>query len=326
MLTLIHQKVREIPTPVAGLALGIASMGGCLENLFPLGGNGQNLGALIAAFLLCLVSIRFLFHPDTLNRDLKHPIAGSIVPTFTMATMVVSKALGQFFPSTGEILWFGAVTVHLVVLALFIWHRAKDWQLNHMVPSWFVPPVGIIVADVTCPGKAYTELALILLAIGLASYLVMLPLMVYRLVFHSEVPDAAKPTIAIMAAPASLSLTGYLSVVEEPSLLVCAVLLGIALLMTLFVYFAFFRLMKLPFSPGHAAFTFPMAIGATALYKMANLVAQYPQAAEYARQLHLLANGEAVIATLVIAHVSLGFVLNYLFPRRISVIRKNPAK
>ena len=150
--------------------------------------------------------------------------------------------------------------------------------------------------------------------------------MVYRLVFHSEVPDAAKPTIAIMAAPASLSLTGYLSIVEEPSLLVCAVLLGIALLMTLFVYFAFFRLMKLPFSPGHAAFTFPMAIGATALYKMANLVAQYPQAAEYARQLHLLANGEAVIATLVIAHVSLGFVLNYLFPRRISVIRKNPAK
>ena len=243
MLTLIHQKVREIPTPVAGLALGIASMGGCLENLFPLGGNGQNLGALIAAFLLCLVSIRFLFHPDTLNRDLKHPVAGSIVPTFAMATMVVSKALGQFFPSTGEILWFGAVTVHLVVLALFIWHRAKDWQLNHMVPSWFVPPVGIIVADVTCPGKAYTELALILLAIGLASYLVMLPLMVYRLVFHSEVPDAAKPTIAIMAAPASLSLTGYLSIVEEPSLLVCAVLLGIALLMTLFVYFAFFRLM-----------------------------------------------------------------------------------
>ena len=130
MLTLIHQKVREIPTPVAGLALGIASMGGCLENLFPLGGNGQNLGALIAAFLLCLVSIRFLFHPDTLNRDLKHPVAGSIVPTFAMATMVVSKALGQFFPSTGEILWFGAVTVHLVVLALFIWHRAKDWQLN----------------------------------------------------------------------------------------------------------------------------------------------------------------------------------------------------
>lgn len=240
MLTLIHQKVREIPTPVAGLALGIASMGGCLENLFPLGGNGQNLGARIAAFLLCLAGI------DPLPAPPRYPESGpetsrcrQHVPTFAMATMVVSKALGQFFPSTGEILWFCAVTVHLVVLALFIWHRAKDWQLNHMVPSWFVPPVGIIVADVTCPGKAYTELALILLAIGLASYLVMLPLMVYRLVFHSEVPDAAKPTIAIMAAPASLSLTGYLSVVEEPSLLVCAVLLGIALLMTLFVYIAF---------------------------------------------------------------------------------------
>lgn len=326
MFKWIHTKTREIPTPVAGLALGIASMGWCLENLLPLDGRGQTAGAVIAGILLCMLTVRFICHPDTLHRDLKHPVVGSIVPTFAMATMVVSKALGRVFPVTGEILWFLAVGVHLVVLALFIWHRARDWQMNHMVPSWFVPPVGIVVADVTCPGAAYTELALILLAIGLTSYLVMLPLMVYRLVFRSEVPDAAKPTIAIMAAPASLSLAGYLTVVKEPSLLVCAVLLSIALLMTLFTYIALFHLMRLPFTPGYAAFTFPMAIGATALYKMAHLVAGFPQATQYAEQLRMLATGEAVIAALVIAYVSARFCYYYLWPQTVRFRVKSPAR
>ncbi|MCW1889915.1 hypothetical protein OK016_13235 [Vibrio chagasii] len=32
---------------------------------------------------------------------------------------------------------------------------------------------------------------------------------------------------------------------------------------------AFFKLLRLPFSPGYAAFTFPIVIGATALFKIA---------------------------------------------------------
>ena len=154
----------------------------------------------------------------------------------------------------------------------------------------------------------------------------MLPLMVYRLVFRSEVPDAAKPTIAIMAAPASLSLAGYLTVVKEPSLLVCAVLLGIALLMTLFTYIALFHLMRLPFTPGYAAFTFPMAIGATALYKMAHLVAGFPQATQYAEQLRMLATGEAIIAVLVIAYVSIRFCHHYLWPQTVRLAMKSTVR
>ncbi len=318
MFTYLNKKVRGLPTPVAGLALGIASMGWCLENAFPLHGAGQDIGALIAAVLLGVLVMRFLLHPGTLHEDIKHPVAGSIVPTFAMATMVVSKALGNYFPLAGQVLWIGAVIAHLVALVFFVWYRAKDLKMHHMVPSWFVPPVGIIVADVTCPASAYTDFALVLLAIGMVSYLLMLPLMIYRLIFLSEVPDAAKPTIAIMAAPASLSLAGYLSVVEEPSMLICSVLLGISLLMTLVIYFAFFHLLRLPFTPGYAAFTFPMAIGASALYKMANFVGQNPLAAEYASQLHLMATVQAVIATAIIAYVSIRFIHNYMIPRRIT--------
>lgn len=63
MLRYLHHKVRGLPTPVAGLALGIASLGWCLENALPLHGVGQNVGALIAGLLLAILAIRFIFIP-----------------------------------------------------------------------------------------------------------------------------------------------------------------------------------------------------------------------------------------------------------------------
>ena len=88
------------------------------------------------------------------------------------------------------------------------------------------------------------------------------------------------------------------------------ILLGIALLMTLAIYFAFWRLLRLQFSPGYAAFTFPMAIGATALYKTAALVAEYPGTESYVAQLRGLAHFELFVATVVIAYVFILYMKN----------------
>ena len=311
MFRAFQYKFRGLPTPMAGLALGVASLGWCAENALPLNGWGQLAGAAVASWLLAMLVVRFVFHADTLVRDLRHPVVGSIVPTFAMAVMVISRALHDFLPTVGVTLWCAAVAVHLLALAAFLVYRARENIMNNMVHSWFIPPVGIVVADVTFPGTPALEpLALVLLWIGLASYAVLLPVMLYRLIFLPEVPNAAKPTIAIMAAPASLSLAGYLSVVKEPSLLVTAVLLGIALLMTFVIYLSFVRLLRLQFSPGYAAFTFPMAIGATALYKCAALAASFPGGEGYATQLRGLAHIELAVAALVIGYVFVLYMKN----------------
>lgn len=311
MFRSIHYRFRGLPTPMAGLALGIGSLGWCMENALPLNGWGQIVGAVIAGSLLSLLLVRFVLHADTLVKDLAHPVAGSIVPTFAMALMVVSRALLDAAPDFALALWCTGVAAHLMALCAFIYFRTKEKILANMVPSWFVPPVGIIVADVTFPGAAsLLPLAHVLLAIGMCAYAVMLPVMLYRLIFFEEVPNAAKPTIAIMAAPASLSLAGYLTVVQSPSLLIVALLFGISILMTVAIYFSFWRLLRLQFSPGYAAFTFPMAIGATALYKTASLVATFPGSEEYVSQLRLLANGELLVATLVIAYVFVLYMMN----------------
>ncbi len=296
---------------MAGLALGVASLAWCADGAIGAGGIVQAAGALTAAGLLLMLAVRGVFHFDTIAADLKHPVAGSIVPTFAMCLMVISRSVAYLSSTAGVALWLAAVALHLAVLAVFFWHRIRGNVMKEMVPSWFVPPVGIVVADVTFPGVEWLlPLANSCLAFGLASYAVLLPLMLYRLFFGTTIAEGARPTLAIMAAPASLSLAGYLTVVREPDYLLCAVLLGIALLMTVVIYFAFWNLLRLKFSPGYAAFTFPMAIGATALFKASDAVARLG-AADYAQTLWRLGTAELVVAAVVIGYVVALYAKNF---------------
>ncbi|QTG87711.1 TDT family transporter [Vibrio furnissii] len=312
MIRTAKNKVMGAPTPMAGLALGIASLGWCWENAADLHGVGQWTGAALASVLLLILTVKFLCHGHLLRQDLAHPVVGSVVPTYAMATMVVSHSVGQFFPITGDALWLMAVVLHVIFLASFVYHRAKAFELHHMVPSWFVPPVGIIVADVAFSGNpALAPIAHGALLFGMLAYAVMLPVMIYRFMFTQEVPDAAKPTMAILAAPASLSMAGYLTVTATPSPVVIALLFGIAVLMTAIIYLAFTRLLRLPFSPGYAAFTFPMVIGATALFKMAHWMDSIGMAAQDVHQVHALAMVELLVATVVVSYVALRYVMYY---------------
>ena len=298
-----HESGR-IPTPAAGLGLGIASLGWAVENALPLGGAAQIAGAALSSFFLTSVAGKFLLHPLLILKEMRHPVLGSILPTLAMGMMVVSKALSLHAPAAGEALWFAAVTLHLLFLAGFAWCQLRAFTFSSMVPSWFVPPVGIVTAALTSPGGAFAPFADALLLFGIASFALLLPVMVYRLIFHAEIADAAKPTIAILAAPASLSLAGYLSVEPRPSLIVAAVLLGVAVLMTAVIYIGLIRLLRLPFSPAYAAFTFPLVISATALFKAVELFAADPATTEYADILYRMATAELAVAALIVTYVT----------------------
>lgn len=311
MFKAFKNRFYTLPTPLAGLALGIASLGLGLENALPLHSAGQTLGAMTALVLLVAISSKFLLHPGLLREELRHPVLGSVMPTFAMALMLVSHSLGRWHAGLGEALWLAAVILHITLMLAFLYYRLRSFELHQMVPSWFVPFVGVILAAVTVPDGKYGSFAYMLLVFGMFNYAVLLPVMLYRLMFSREVADAAKPTIAIMAAPASLSLIGYLNLSEDPSLLLCSVLLGIAILMTFVIYLAFFKLLRLPFSPGFASYTFPMAVGATALYKVSERLAAWPEAADYAVQLGTLAIVEMVIASLIVIYVCLRYFIYY---------------
>ncbi len=291
------------PTPMAGLALGIASLGFSWHFVVQGSSFLPYLAATISAFLLMLLVGKFALQPGLLIQDLQHPVVGSVVPTFAMALMVITMSLHHFMPTLAVALWLFAIAIHLVFLVTFVYHRYRGFLLADMVPSWFVPPVGIIVATISYPESLFQPLAESILWFGIACYLVLLPLMLYRLTYCGELPDNAKPTFVIMAAPASVCLTGYLTVVDTPSKWFVMVLLAMSLLKTATIYRFALRLLRLPFSPGYAAFTFPLAIGATAVFTVQAQYVEWGMDASVIHLLGIIASVELVIATLVVAYV-----------------------
>ncbi len=304
----MQRRLNLLPTPMAGLALAIASLGWCWENVADLNGVAQITGALIGGLMLLMIALKFIINPKSLWADLQHPVVGSVVPTFAMGLMVVSNSLLFISQSLADGLWLFAISLHVIFLFSFVYHRIENFSLANMVPSWFVPPIGLVVSDVAFSGNdSLRPLAEFILYFGLIAYAIMLPIMLYRLIFSGEIPDAAKPTIAILAAPASLTLAGYLTVSSSPSPLIIAILLGIAVLMTVLIYLSFAYLMRLPFSPAYAAFTFPMVISSTALYKTANWMASVGIQEKYIAQVSTMAFIELILATLVVAYVAIHY-------------------
>ena len=163
----------------------------------------------------------------------------------------------------------------------------------------------------TVPDNAPLVIAQALFWFGFGVYMVLLPIMMYRLIFHELLPHPAMPTFAIMGAPASLSLAGYLTAFREPHWFMVGLLAPLAIFMTLLVYTALVRLLRLPFSPGYAAFTFPLAIGTTAMLKLETFVGEQgfaPQASLFGA----IGVIQLSVATCVISYVAYRYLRAYL--------------
>ena len=304
MLRMFYNEISRIPTPSAGLALGIASLGSILESILSVGGAAQVISAVLASVFLLGVFCKFLFHPHLIKEELIHPVLGSILPTFTMALMVISKAVGLYSQCLWQTIWFIAVIGHLFLLAVFVRHNIRHFKIEHVLPSWFIPTVGIIAAALTSPGGIFSGLATTAMFLGLVNFAVALPIVIYRMLFLPRPADNAKPTIAVMAAPASLSLAGYLSIERDPSILLCGILLCFAIVLTGAVYVIIPRLlMRLSPNPGFAGFTFPLVISATALYKTYDVFSVNPAIMQYVEKLRWIAAIELIIAVIIVSYV-----------------------
>lgn len=300
MLTFI-KKLEKLPVAVAGLALGMASIGNVIANELPIG-PGFYIFPGIATFLLLLIVIKKLSKPKLLWHEISHPVLGSFIPAFDMCLMVISELVARYNLLLGQALWYSAIILHIVFTACFFYHRFRNFDLNHMLPSWYVPPVGIVVACVTGSQMHAENLVHIIFYIGLTLYAIMLPIMLYRLIFGDRIQDAQLPSFAIMGAPASLCLAGYLTAFDNPNPQIIGILLALALMMTSLVYISMFRInnLKIQFVPIYASFTFPLAVGSVALFKYSRYVGIDSEAGQF---WHTLAKVEMFLATAVILWV-----------------------
>jgi len=305
------QFIVKTPSPLAGLGLAIASLGLCWDSVANLNGMGQVTAALIASCIILPLLLKFLFTPSLLKQELQHPVAGSVIPTLPMATMVVANAIALYSLQAGQIISWLAIILHIIFLASFVFYRSKSFNIKQILPSWFIPPIGIVLAIVTHPGGLPTLFANLLLLFGLISYTILLPIILYRLLFSGPLDNGQKPILIILATPASLLLLAYFTVTTQANFFLVGLLLTIAILMTLYAYIAFFKLLRLPFMPSYTAFTFPLVAGAITLFKTQHFLLETGMSMQWAAAIEQLAYVELIIASAMVVYVALRFIQNF---------------
>ena len=259
----VKELVKGVPVPAAGVALGVASLGNLLA---PHGEWLRAVCAVVAACLVLLVVAKAVCFPKMVREDFENPVVAGTSGTFFMALMQLASVAAPLAYLPAFALWCAAVIGHA---ALIVWFTARfiaRFDLKKVFATYFVAYIGIAVASVTSPTFGMEPVGRALFWFAFASYAVLIVVVTVRYAKH-EVPEAAKPTFCIYSAPASLSLTAYLSVTEEPNLVFVGALAVFAQAMFVMVLTQLPKFLRLPFYPSYAAMTFPFVITATAASK-----------------------------------------------------------
>ncbi|MGP1437961.1 MAG: TDT family transporter [Treponema sp.] len=292
--------LKRYPIPIAGLILSIFALGNLLQSY----NKNLRLSIGIIGFVLILAYIiKIIFQNIKLKEEFMNPIPASVFLTFTMATILLAGYIKQFSETIGIIVWYMGIIGHVVLVVWFSMKFLNNFSIKKVFPSWFIVYVGIAVASVTASNMSNILIGKITFYFSFVLYLCILPVVCYRVWKVGELIDAAKPTLIILAAPASLLLAGYLSSFEEKNIIILYLLTFLSFGFYIIALYYLPRLLKLKFTPGYSAFTFPLVISAIAC-KMLNL---------YFKQsyviLKVLTKVEEVIAILIVSWV----LVCYLF-------------
>lgn len=258
--------LKRLPLPICGLILGIVSLGNLLYSCdYIFWGNFFDL---VGLFFMFLILMKFLFTMQHCLESLKDPIISSVSPTFTMALMVICAFLNRFISHSPFIylIWLGAILLHFTLIGYFIVVHIspKKFEIEHIYPSWFITFVGLGVIANTATAFNI-EIGRITLWLALFFYFLLLPIIFYRIFIYKRFHESTLPLIAILTAPGSLCLSGYLSVMPHPNDLFVVSLFTLSQLLYMLTIIYVLPLLRLPFYPSCAAFTFPLVITATAI-------------------------------------------------------------
>lgn len=261
---------------------------------------------LLLALLLFFGLIgKMLFAWSAVRQELSNPVVTSVAPTFLMGTMVLCSVFFSYddFERAATLVWVLAACLQFCLVGYFTWRFVwGKWQLANVLPSWFVTYVGIGIIPVTAPAFIPSVALHGIFYIAIALYFMLLPLILYRVIVREDLPEPTMPMTVILAAPGSLCLLGYLAQFEAHDQTFVVLLFILSQLLYLFVLTKLPKLLKLPFYPSYAAFTFPLVISATAFY----MARDYFGLTNIASL--LMAYAELCIATIVVLYVFVRYI------------------
>ena len=262
---------KKVPVPMAGVALAMFTLGNIYKDTHP---QLRLAFGVVALVIWMLVLLKAIVATDSVKKEYRNPLVASVAPTFSMATMVLATYVVPFSATIAAIVWFIGVVLHVVLMLSYVQSVLVPFDIKKIFVSLFVPFVGIVVASVTAPALGQHAIGQVCFWFGLIIFVPILAIVLYRLLVVRNIPAPARPSVAILAAPAALLLAGYLQSFDQKSAGLVLTLGSVAFVLWLLGLVLTVPTLRSSFSPSYAAYTFPLAISAVAFGGLAKFFAK----------------------------------------------------
>ncbi len=295
--------IKNLPTPIAGLALGSAALGNLLQ---PYSSSLQLLFNLLSLIIIVLLTIKFVLGFDKLKKEMENPVVATVMATYPMSIMLLASFSKKYIGLLSMPVWIIGIFLDFCVVCYAIYNFIiKERHISKIYPTWFITFVGPAVVTVTAINYNLEMLGLIYFYFSYINYLVLLPFVLYRVYKYKHYKDGDYPTITVFSAPGGLLLASYMIGVTQKSNIILAILIPLTILLFIFVLFQLPYLLKRKFYPSFSAFTFPLVICAISFQK----TGVYYQLAEFSI-LNILIHLSELLAIIIVIYVWYGFIKN----------------
>jgi tellurite resistance protein len=240
--------------------------------LSDLGGWESGFGRLISigALLLGLVTFGSIvlhqFQKGALRETFENPQLRVLPACLTVGLMLLSALLAPHMPRLANAMIWIAALGHFLLLAWLIngWFRG-GLALEIISPVWFIPVVGNIVVPVGAIASGEVMLAWFGFSVGIVLWLMLLPIVFFRLIHGKPMPDELESTQMVLVAPPAIGSVSWSLLAGDQAVVPGVVLLSVAFFLMLTMVPMVLRVISRPFVPANWAFGFPLAALSTGL-------------------------------------------------------------
>lgn len=291
--------IEKIPLPICGVILALFSLGNLLNDTHPL---LKSICVALGMIFLILIISKLILYPEKIKADFQNPILTSNSGTFSMSLMLLSTYLSPFIPNIAFGIWILGVALHILLMIYFTHHFIiHNFNILTVYPSYWIVYVGITMGAITAHAHNLEEIGIIFFIVGFIAMILTMPLIIYRYIKYTDIPNGNKPLICIFTAVLSILIVGYINSFNTISNEFLIVMYIFACILYIFAFVKFIEYRNLKFYPSFAAFSFPFVISGLATKGVISKIG--PNII-----LNNILNIETVIATVIVAYVLMKYI------------------
>jgi tellurite resistance protein len=229
-------------------------------------GRSISIGALLLGLVTFGSIVLHQFQKGALKETVENPQLRVLPACLTVGLMLLSALLAPHMPRLANAMIWIAALGHFLLLAWLIngWFRG-GLALEIISPVWFIPVVGNIVVPVGAIASGEVMLAWFGFSVGIVLWLMLLPIVFFRLIHGKPMPDELESTQMVLVAPPAIGSVSWSLLAGDQAVVPGVVLLSVAFFLMLTMVPMVLRVISRPFVPANWAFGFPLAALSTGL-------------------------------------------------------------